>query len=649
MRRAPGAQQRWRWYAPRVASALIVVVLLGLLKVLHQHELDEHRAGLIRDVLWVEQNVQLSLDRVVDQLRELAHESRLADLDQAQLDVHVRHLLTGTPGLLQVVLLDARGALRVSVPAPAPGVAAHGSWIDEVNEPAYRLATGTGKAVYTPCRVVERERRFEVLVPYYRGDALAGTVVAVFGLKPMLAGLVPWWLAERHRVTLRDASGQVLAAKSNVEASGRPELTYQAPLDPPGQGLLLHVESYDAETNLVRNALAFTIVALAAAVLWSLWSLRRHVLRRNAMEEALRDEHAFRKAMEDSLETGMRAVDLEGRIVYVNPAFCRMVGFSEAELIGHAAPQPYWPPEDSARIEDAQRAARAAGARRIGIELELMRRGGERFDALLYEAPLVDARDRQTGWMASMVDITERKRFRQQQEKLAATARLVTMGEMASTLAHELNQPLSAIASYTTGCLNVLATGAAPPEELGEALRKAASQAKRAGEIVRRVHNVVRRSEPVRSRVRLNAVLEEALGFADPEARKRRVRVVSVPSPDDPELDADPVLLQQVLLNLLLNGMDAMAATPPEQRELLVSVDRDGEGVTVKVADRGCGLSPDVRRQLFEPFFSTKPEGMGMGLNICRSILELHGGRVWAEPNPGGGVVFSFSLPLGAA
>jgi two-component system sensor histidine kinase DctS len=220
---------------------------------------------------------------------------------------------------------------------------------------------------------------------------------------------------------------------------------------------------------------------------------------------------------------------------------------------------------------------------------------------------------------------------------------------MASTIAHELNQPLSAIASYTTGCLNLLDDGEVPRGEIQEALRKTAQQAQRAGRIIRRVHDFVRKSEPTRAAVRMNAVIEEAVGFADAEARKRKVRIQARLAEEDPEIHADPLLLQQVVLNLLRNAMDAMASTPAEQREIRVATEAGAANVTVSISDRGCGISPDVREQLFQPFFTTKAEGMGMGLNICRSIMEFHRGRVWAEPNPGGGTVFSFSLPVGSA
>jgi two-component system sensor histidine kinase DctS len=618
--------------------------------VLHRREQEESRTALLHDVLWVEQNLQQHLDRNAEQLRRIALDWRRGGgLDHARLEERVEAMLQSTPGLIQVALLDPGGTLRAAAPGPGATPEAAGWDLPDQHE-ALLAARTTERPSYGPPYPVGREHHLQMFVPHYLEGAFAGTAVATYDLRALLSGLVPWWLAEKYRLTIRDAGGAILAARSNLDADERTHLAHSLVLDPPGHGLRLHAAGYRSETSLATNALALTIVGLAAAVLWSLWTLRRHVQRRLDAERELRREHAFRKAMEDSLETGMRAVDLEGRIVYVNPAFCRMVGYSDSELIGHLPPQPYWPADDVGRIQAKMDAARSGDAPRSGVEYEFVRRDGTRFDALLYEAPLVDATGRQTGWMGSLLDITERKRARerarQQEEKLAATARLVTMGEMASAIAHELNQPLSAIASYTTGCLNLLATGSVRHDDLAQALQKASQQAQRAGRIIRRVHQFVRKSEPTRQRVQLRAVVEEAVGFVQGDARTRRVRIRSGLPPDDVELDADPVLLQQVLLNLMRNGMEAMAATPPEQRELVVATELSGSDVVVRVADRGCGIAPEVQEKLFEPFFTTKPEGMGMGLNICRSIIEIHRGRVWAERGADGGTIFSFSLPL---
>ncbi len=647
------ARSHWLWYAPRVSIALFVVAFLGLLWIQQRQEAEASRDALIRDILWVEQSIRFTLDREAEQLSALDRGLGGRPLDQAGLDLLVSHLLPTSPGLSQVVVLDEQGR----VVAGAPQVVEVGTpWRFEgaerdARETAYKLALTTGKAAWGPPYPAGDGSRFEVYVPRSRGGQRAGAVVGVHDLDGILAGVVPWWLAEKHRVTVRDARGAIVAAKSNVEASAPEDRTHQVPLEPPGQGLVLHLASYPTETPLLPSLITAALVGLAGAMFWNLWALRRHIQRRLATEQALRAEHGFRKAMEDSLHTGMRAVDLTGRVVYVNPAFCRMVGYQAAELIGEGgATRPYWPPEEQAQIVAALEAARGGGTSPTGIELRLMRRDGERFDALLYEAPLIDADGRQTGWMGSVLDITERKqareRTRQQEEKLAATARLITMGEMASALAHELNQPLAAIAGYTAGSLNLLRAGGPGPAGLEEALGKTAQQAQRAGQIIRRVHEFVRQREPTRVPVRLNSTVEEALGFAEAEARKRQVRISVRLAEEDPELQADPVLLQQVLLNLLRNGMDAMAATPAAERLLQVSVVRADAAVTVAVADRGCGLTPQVRDQMFQPFFTTKAGGMGMGLHICRSIMETHGGRVWAEDHPGGGAVVAFSLPV---
>jgi two-component system sensor histidine kinase DctS len=311
---------------------------------------------------------------------------------------------------------------------------------------------------------------------------------------------------------------------------------------------------------------------------------------------------------------------------------------------------PYWVPEDMERNLAAQQKVLAGMAPPEGYEVRFRRRNGEILDVLAYEAPLIDANGRQTGWMGSVLDITERKRAeelaRQQQEKLQFTARLVTMGEMASTLAHEINQPLSAIASYTAGCLNRLEASDLSREELREALSKLASQAQRAGRIIRRVYDFVRRSAPQRAPCDINTAIEESIGLMEADARKRGVRIVTELAEGLPQLSADRVMLEQVLLNLMRNGIDAMGESAARERQLTVATARGEDAVLVSVADRGAGITAEAAQHLFEPFFSTKPEGMGMGLNICRSIVEFHQGRLWVEPNPAGGTVFRFTLPL---
>jgi two-component system sensor histidine kinase DctS len=280
---------------------------------------------------------------------------------------------------------------------------------------------------------------------------------------------------------------------------------------------------------------------------------------------------------------------------------------------------------------------------------------------LVFEAPLVDANGRHTGWMGSILDITDRKRAeelnRQQQEKLETSARLATMGEISSMLAHELNQPLAAISSYTAGALNVLAragdaggaggatSAALDVGMLRRALEQANTQARRAGQIIRSVHEFVKKREPRREMVAIQHVIDGIRALVELQARQSYVTLqVDVP-PDLPPVLADRVLIEQVLLNLTRNAIEAMQAIDPERRVLRIAATAGEQGrVAVSVIDNGHGIAPEVAERLFSPFFSTKAEGMGMGLSICRTAIEFHGGTLTHAANPGGGTVFTFTL-----
>jgi C4-dicarboxylate-specific signal transduction histidine kinase len=267
-------------------------------------------------------------------------------------------------------------------------------------------------------------------------------------------------------------------------------------------------------------------------------------------------------------------------------------------------------------------------------------------------------------YMQIATDITDRKQAeemsRQQQEKVALTSRLITMGEMASSLAHELNQPLTAITNYAMGTVARIkshqARGeAAEPAELLPALEKTSAQAERAGAIIRRIREFVKRSEPDRKETDIRLVLEDALGLVEFDATRRGLAIQVDFEPDLPTIEIDRILIEQVLINLIRNGLEAMsgmpAAAPRSQRALKVSVGLVPGYMAIDVIDHGTGIPDDVLDRLFEPFYSTKAEGMGMGLNICRTIIEFHQGRLWAENNlddhrQRNGCTFHVRLPL---
>ena len=647
----PAPPPRWYWSLPYAAVALFIATMATLLWLTHRQDAEEQRATLINDVLWMEQNLSFQFERnnaLLTQLGPalLAHKSAEAN---STTEARIKRALDPESGMNRLLWLDRNGAVKGAEPPYTDSHLVGEASGTFPSSAAYRLSHALGRPVYSDAySVIDNQTQFEVHVPIFEGGHYLGSIVGVYAINDMLARQVPWWFAERYRVSVSNNLGVEIAARSKV--SPLSTLAYEIPFEPPGHGLNLHITAYKSEIRWIPLLLMGSLGILAAAIVWSLWQLRRHMQRRHLAEQALGSEHAFRKAMEDSLNTGMRARDMQGRITYVNPAFCRMVGWSAEELVGLLPPMPYWAPESLERTFEVHTMILDGNAPPQGVEIRLMRRDGERFDALLIEAPLIDANGRQIGWMGSMVDVTEQKRTRelarQQQERLQATARLVTMGEMASTLAHELNQPLAAISSYNTGCLNMIEHGALSTAELTGILQKIGKQAQRAAQIIRRVHAFVRRSEPKFETVDIDAVIREAVGLVEPDAERRGVAIdLDLTEPLPPVL-ADPVMIEQVAINLIRNGMDAMTDTPLAERRLQLSTCEHDGMLIFSVADRGKGIPPDVAEKLFAPFFTTKEEGMGMGLNICRSIAELHRGRLGFESRPGGGTIFNFSLPV---
>ena len=646
---APLKWSKWYLTALKLAVGLLLVLLIVLLWLLRQHEADEQRSTLIADVLWLEQSFDFRLESNADLIQQLALDLAQDQNPKSLFKIRGQHLLRTEPEIQQLIWIDESLEQIDLMPARKLPRLGHDGISSVAQKRSAEIAGKMGKPVYTEAYQTPDSFQFEVFFPIYENNQYRGSLIAVYSFNELLKQLVPWWFAEKYQVRILDANGSTLASKSKLSNAATTH-SYTLPFDPPGYGTTLQILSYRGTRNLAQTLITILIVSLAAAVFWSLWIMRGHIERRLAAEQALRAEHAFRKAMEDSLTVGMRARDRDGRLTYANPAFCNMVGFSAEELMSAKPPMPYWAPEDQERAQTMHNAVIEGKAPSEGFELRFMRKNGTRFDALIYEAPLIDADGQHTGWMASVVDVTARKHIeeiaRQQQEKLQLTSRLVTMGEMASTLAHELNQPLAAITSYTAGCLNKLNSGDFTLDELKTALGKLGIQAQRAGRIIRHVHDFVRKSEPKLALCDLAEIIDDSVGFIEPAAKLLNIRIVRKIPGRRPELMADRVMLEQVLLNLMRNGIESMSDASVEDRRLMIKLSQIDDQMQIEVIDRGCGIAPELKDKLFTPFFSTKPEGMGMGLNICRSIIEFHRGRLWVEDNPDGGTIFIIALPI---
>jgi two-component system, LuxR family, sensor histidine kinase DctS len=490
----------------------------------------------------------------------------------------------------------------------------------------------------------------------------------VYSLVDVLTAMVSSGFMTRQELSFREADGTVLAWAGR-RARGKGIYRASAVLDLPGTSLMLSANSIESEPSLIPNLLVAAVIALATALLVSLLRLVKDIRRRARAESQLREQFTFRKAMEDSLLTGLRARALDGTVTYVNPAFCSMVGFSADELVGRSPPMPYWAPEVTDEYERRFAQVLAGTISTKGFETIYCHHDGRRFPVLIYEAPLIDASGRQTGWLSSVLDLSERREFeasaRQQQERLEHASRLGTMGEIASMLSHELNQPLSAISSYASGAQHVLNSpepiqaSSANYAQLKLALDRIAGQAQRAGQVIRSVHDFVRRRDRVREPVDLVALLETVRPLISLQARSAQTELSLETKLNHAWVDGDLVLLEQVILNLTRNSFQALQANGQLRSVVRVELafspldlsasdaDLDGSGAEyfqISVIDSGPGVDSSLTPQLFSKFVTTKPDGMGIGLNICRSVIEQHGGRLWHEPTHGGGATFRFAL-----
>ncbi|MEN9384593.1 MAG: Sensor protein FixL [Pseudomonadota bacterium] len=506
----------------------------------------------------------------------------------------------------------------------------------------------------------------EMCLPVVRDGEAKGYLIVTYSLAGVLSELVGTDLRRGTSLAITESDGTRLSIVGVVH-NGTGTMMSQQLVDLPGAAFMLRVERAREFGGWLPHILTVTVGTLSLALLAVLGLFARDIGKRLRAEGRLADALAFRKAMEDSLVTGLRARDMEGRVTYVNPAFCQMVGFSAEQLVGTGLPALWWPPELVNEYQQRQ-AVRLAGQGlpREGWESVFQRSDGTRFPVLIIEAPLIDARGVQTGWMSAILDMTEQRRVeemsRASQERLQATARLAMAGEMASLIGHELNQPLAAIASYASGISNLMQeaqTSHNLPEplrsDIAEAVGRMKTQAERAGKVIKSVSDLVRRREHARQAVPPQTLFDAVTPLLQLQARKLNIDLRLEAAPGVPPVWCDSTMVEQVLLNLARNAMQAMPLNDPPsdsglrqltlQARLPALANSGRTWVEFSVTDHGQGLSPEVIERLFTPFFTTKAEGMGLGLNLCRTVIEQHGGVLAHEQAVPRGTVFRFTLP----
>jgi PAS domain S-box-containing protein len=368
---------------------------------------------------------------------------------------------------------------------------------------------------------------------------------------------------------------------------------------------------------------------------------------RQEMTERKRTEERFRLVVE-SVPNAIVMVNAEGNIVLINSQCEKCFGYRREELLGR--PIEILVPERFRLEHPGHRtaffASPPAWPRGAGRDLVAQRMDGSEFPVEVGLTPLRTSAGLLV--LCTIVDITARKQAEEARRELAHAGRLALMGELTASIAHEINQPLGAILTNAVAAEMMLEASAPALDQVRDILADIRKDDQRASEVIRRLRTLLSNRQMEIQPVDVNEVSSDVVLLVRAEARRRGITVASEPAADLPHVRGDKVHLQQVLLNLVLNGMDAMGDMPGERRLTLRTGVKEHGSVEIAVTDTGHGILPDRFPRLFDPFFSTKKDGLGLGLSIARSLVEAHGGRIWAENNPEGGATFRFALPANA-
>lgn len=794
-------------FTPLIAIVLFTVVMGIIMGTLQLQEKSQQEAALFRELSFAKQRIQLRFSNNTDVLQSLGRDyvsGGESPKSKENFFIQAENLLQSNHEIAQIVWIDKAGQRQWRIPLDNLRTEwfnknVNAETINQGLRKTLELSSATSRPAFSQFmtlevpsdEVISKEIRnvFWQTVPQISGNEINGMVAVLYTTQGLLE-MIPGELKGQYRFTLITDDDRVLAISSDKNTPKR-AFSNQTSLDIGvlSPNLSLRIDTYPPATNLTFRMLIGVVLGLSSFVIWSLWSVLKQMQVRQEAEANLRAETNFRRAMENSTPVGIRAHDMNRVITYVNPAFCEMTGWSAEELIGLSPPFAFWPEGQKNELTDKMNKAlkiAMSEERTIGIEGSILHRNGAVIQTRTFIAPLVNEKGQQTGWVTSLIDISEpkkireelaasqerfvavlegldaavsvvsnengellftnrfyRERFgntakghfelagsdktsegisvqlpyqeteseeiqlldevtgiskwyevrrrnvpwvdghlaqlliatditprveaddlaRQQEERMQFTSRLTTMGEMASSLAHELNQPLAAISNYCMGVAKRLQGQLDPAlqKDILPALEKASDQAHRAGTIIQRIKGFVKRSEPQRKSCDIAEIIHDAVGLVEIEAHRHRLSISTEIAENLPAVDLDPVLILQVLVNLLKNSLDSLREVYPLSSRwsappVRISADLDTSTfptmLRIQVKDTGSGIAESVIERMFEPFFSTKSDGMGMGLNICRSVIESHQGRLWAtnlmdaEHTKLSGCTFTILLPL---
>lgn len=797
-------QDRLAALGPLLSVMLFLFTIVAALVYFTLDEMDREQEAVTRDVEYAQKRLRLRLMESQEQLMRVARNIGQQEITPSGFRSAGEMLRFQFPELRSVTWLDARGQVIAAHNTPNDSVFVYFGKANAISHPEaansfqqlrqFRLPTYSA-----PVTGADKRATFLLFLPLDDELVFKGSLMAEYDIDNLLQLGVPDEVMASYAVALLNNQGTLLSGSLQFKPEKKllqlpwmlKPRAHETEVSPVGHGLVLRASGYRTDKNTLGNALFWLVGALSILTVWMLVGNFRHTRRRIAAQRALVAETNLRRAMENSMLTGMKAYNMHGRLIYVNPAFCSMTGWSDSELLNSEPPYPFWPETEQSKSAAPLHEEMLLRSSPTGHEAPVKRRDGSQFQARVYISPLIDPSGVQTGWMTSITDITEPKRIREeltaaherfttvmdsldatisvaplgslellfankmyriwfgtsgqghrnmidqasalplpantdggdqvdslaglptdtlvesvaentevylpelgkwlemrtryltwvdgrlaqmviatditarhqaeeqaarQAERAESASRLITMGEMASSVAHELNQPLTAISNYCSGMIARIQKQQISNADLLTALEKTAKQAQRAGQIIQRIRAFVKRSEPNPTLSDVAQMVTNATELAEIDLRRHMVRLNTYMATRLPALMVDPILIEQVLINLLKNAGESIlqAQRPAGQRhiELCITPKKidDHSVIEFSVRDNGTGVPQEQLGRIYDAFYSTKTEGMGIGLKLCRSIVESHHGRLQARNLYNGedvtGCEFSFWIPV---
>lgn len=627
-------ESRWPWLAASLALtlALFVSTTVGWLWYADQRDAQARRSSL--DLLWLEQTIQRTLETHQRMLANWAQDlAARTPAASAEFRSRAAELMRDNRSLIGIDVLDV-AAKRVT---GLPDYAERPSRLPPVSDPLIAAALARSRALGRPgySDVIEQGAPLWVLVVPFED----GAVLATYDLDRLLELEVPWWFIQRYDLSLMDRAHKRLAPRDGPLPAA-PDGLHQITFGPDGSGLALWAGPHaQSQSQALLAWLALAAVALALLIIWLLRVLQRWLRERQAAQRALAQEREALASSREQLRAVLAGLDAavsvsaldDGRLLFRNPHHAET--FKLPDMQGECCLLPWLRPPLDARTQTIE-GADPASRRWYRLELRPMK-----------------WTDDSTVMLEIATDITAGREAahtaRERDELLQHTARLASLAEFASGIAHELNQPLAAIANYSAVADNCLATEPPQMNKVEDAVARMGEEAHRAGQIIQSLRSFIQKRAVEHRSHRVTDLLAEPLALLEPLAQRVQVRVVVQARAPAARIDCDGVMIEQVVFNLLRNALESVAtlrgAPPPDSVTVHIDDDDDEGAVALCVADRGPGIADHAK--LFRAFYTTKSEGMGLGLAICRTVIESHGGRLWAEDNPGGGARLCVRLP----